>query len=371
MATFASIDALKRAELVAKASGGKLKKHGVNGRSSSDAIRAALKKEIAPAALVSGATALAKKAVAADNTQDYALARSLYHDAVDALLQWAKRAPDDAKRQPAILERTKGYMTRIERLDAHLAQQAKPASKPAKQAKQATGTKPPKPAKAPKQNAGNINIVAWNHSDRLVGRTDKIRAAQADAIVAERWLNGAFADDADLLTRLKGRGVTKKTLDKLKLRGWKVKPVRAAAAAGGGTTACTALGDLRDNGVAGMGAQTWRHRGGTDLYTELREADVVKRAGGAEVDHVWECQLLDLANARAAEGKGVAARTRGVQDTLKRVVNSVRNLNVTTHKVNQAKKGPFMQPVVILLRGLFSIGRPAFHSYGLGFHSRV
>ena len=36
----------------------------------------------------------------------------------------------------------------------------------------------------------------------------------------------------------------------------------------------------------------------------------------------------------------MAARTRGVQDTLKRVVNSVRNLNVTTHKVNQAKRGP-------------------------------
>ena len=37
-----------------------------------------------------------------------------------------------------------------------------------------------------------------------------------------------------------------------------------------------------------------------------------------------------------------------------------------------AMAGDWLQgPVVILLRGLFSIGRPAFHSYGLGFHSRV
>ena len=131
----------------------------------------------------------------------------------------------------------------------------------------------------------------------------------------------------------------RETLTLYKLRGWKVQPVQAKGHTAAAAAAAAALGDLRDNDVSKMKAQTWRHRGKTCLYTQLQETDVVKLSD--ENDHVWECQLVNLANARAAEGQGVGVRTRAVQDTLKRVVNGVHNLNVTTHTVNQAKKGPF------------------------------
>ena len=94
---------------------------------------------------------------------------------------------------------------------------------------------------------------------------------------------------------------------------------------------------LRDN-VKSMTEQTWRHRDFVDLYTKTRKTDVQKHS--PEVDHVWECQIIDSVNARVV-GDLPAFRTRGAQTALKSLFNGVENLNVTTHAVNQAKKGPF------------------------------
>jgi len=91
-------------------------------------------------------------------------------------------------------------------------------------------------------------------------------------------------------------------------------------------------------GVKTMEEQTWRHRSDTCIYTELKKKAVVKMC--PEVDHVIECQILNYAHATACRGKPV---TRSVTQQTARLVNSQHNLNVTTHEVNQAKKGPFMR----------------------------
>ena len=263
----------------------------------------------------------------------------------------------------------------------------------------------------------NINSVGRTSSDRLQKGTG-ISSKLADLIVEERVRNGSFSSFEDLRKRVKGVGPAK--IEKLKDRGWVIKPRGDDAPAGGGggggggaeggggpglpaapstadrdayDAACAlaeaaraaqdalllrraaaafkqvravesdaakrallsdmmadleaqavdaetaAPGGLRLD-VAGMSAQTWRHRANRCLYTQLKKAEVVKLR--PEVDHVWEMQLLDLANERAAEGKGMAARTRAVQQALAAIVNSTKNLNVTTHEVNQHKKGPFM-----------------------------
>ena len=59
-----------------------------------------------------------------------------------------------------------------------------------------------------------------------------------------------------------------------------------------------------------------------------------------EVDHVIECQILNHAHATAC---GEHRVTRAVTKQTSRFVNSQYNLNVTTHDINQAKKGPFMR----------------------------
>ena len=55
--------------------------------------------------------------------------------------------------------------------------------------------------------------------------------------------------------------------------------------------------------VSGMNEQVWRHRRDTDLYTLLTQSEVVVQR--AQVDHVWECQLINDAN-DAAIGEGAA-----------------------------------------------------------------
>ena len=63
-----------------------------------------------------------------------------------------------------------------------------------------------------------------------------------------------------------------------------------------------------------------------------------------EVDHVWECQLADLAWDKAVVENvdfGPAANTRHSRKMTMAIVNDPLNLNVTTHTINQRKKGPF------------------------------
>ena len=106
-------------------------------------------------------------------------------------------------------------------------------------------------------------------------------------------------------------------------------------------------GSLRKE-VGDLWNQVWRHHQNKDMYTNLSKNQLVleetAKYGGkskGQVDHVWEVQVLNTANAAVREGKGVAGYTRGIETVIKSFVNSEYNLNVTTCDVNQKKKGPF------------------------------
>jgi hypothetical protein len=84
-----------------------------------------------------------------------------------------------------------------------------------------------------------------------------------------------------------------------------------------------------------MRAQTWRHREDLDLYTKQRRRVVETLT--PEVDHVWECQIINFVNSQVVKDNP-AYHTRAMQNVLRIVMNSVQNLNVTTHEVNQRKR---------------------------------
>jgi hypothetical protein len=84
------------------------------------------------------------------------------------------------------------------------------------------------------------------------------------------------------------------------------------------------------------------HRDGRDAYT-LRDA----RSLGADgnVDHVLEVQLLNFAAGDVLTGH------EGLRRCFSSAVNDVTNLNVTSRRVNQSKKGPFTAALNRLQRG--------------------
>jgi hypothetical protein len=86
--------------------------------------------------------------------------------------------------------------------------------------------------------------------------------------------------------------------------------------------------ELRANNVTDKGDAVWAHRGARDVYTLSQ-----RRPANPNVDHILEIQLLE----RAAREAPPAGATRGVYNA----VNDVINLNVTTSRINQSKKGPF------------------------------
>eukprot|EP00041_Stephanoeca_diplocostata_P008873 m.132928 g.132928 ORF g.132928 m.132928 type:complete len:269 (-) comp17514_c0_seq2:442-1248(-) len=100
---------------------------------------------------------------------------------------------------------------------------------------------------------------------------------------------------------------------------------------------------LRDSNYAvSKTDDVWLHRGGVDCYTNTKRRSL----RNPEVDHCWEVQLLDLAWTRGVVQNAVygpAHNTRHSRRSAMDVVNDVGNLNVTSHLVNQKKKGPFMR----------------------------
>ena len=95
---------------------------------------------------------------------------------------------------------------------------------------------------------------------------------------------------------------------------------------------------LRAN-VSSKSSQAWKFRGERDVYTNFRNyTDIVK----PEVDHVWEIQLLDRAWEKATQHIPPSVLHAG-REAVAKFVNDVGNLNVTSHIVNQKKKGPFMR----------------------------
>ena len=84
----------------------------------------------------------------------------------------------------------------------------------------------------------------------------------------------------------------------------------------------------------------WRARGGTDVYTGAARVDTER----PQVDHCLEVQLAEFAlvrtyNAEHAQPGSMA--TAQAAELLRDALNGVGNLNVTSAKINQAKRGPF------------------------------
>ena len=84
----------------------------------------------------------------------------------------------------------------------------------------------------------------------------------------------------------------------------------------------------------------WEYRADRDVYTHTPRADVAK----PQVDHVLECQLGEVALARAYRTVGAkpgSFATAQAADAIRTVWNDSANLNVTDASVNLKKKGPF------------------------------
>ena len=95
-------------------------------------------------------------------------------------------------------------------------------------------------------------------------------------------------------------------------------------------------------GVHHMTDAVWASRGGVDVYTGERRENTNKY----QCDHVIEVQLAEhcLVNAMHKAGVGagrVSMAAAQSAQSLRDVLNGVDNLNVTTARVNQAKRGPF------------------------------
>lgn len=181
----------------------------------------------------------------------------------------------------------------------------------------------------------NINTIGRASSGRLA---KVLNAELADEIIKDREIRGEFKDFEDLKERVYGLGDVK--IKKLKDEGFVIN----AAGVGGGAAVAdldTNFPKLRRGDVSALKDQTWRHRDNKCLYTLLTPTKMKSKNLEEEVDHVIECQVLELANEISGAELGPAYRTRGTQESLRAMFNNVSNLNVTTQFVNQKKKGPF------------------------------
>ena len=87
----------------------------------------------------------------------------------------------------------------------------------------------------------------------------------------------------------------------------------------------------------------WAHRGDVDVYSLLERSYVVK----PQVDHQLEVQLVEMAFVwtyadHRGKAHGVSIAAAQAAETLRTVVNNVHNLNVTSARHNQAKRGPMI-----------------------------
>ena len=90
--------------------------------------------------------------------------------------------------------------------------------------------------------------------------------------------------------------------------------------------------DLRRS-VRHLRDDVWSTRGNRDAYTG--KARHVLASDVQNVDHVIEVQLMEHAAVPHS------ANNREATDRLREMVNSSMNLNVTSSRVNQSKRGPF------------------------------
>jgi len=96
---------------------------------------------------------------------------------------------------------------------------------------------------------------------------------------------------------------------------------------------------LRES-VSGRAGAVWVVRGNEDAYSGASKAQTEK----PNVDHVLEVQLVENVlvrtfNAQHARCGSMATAQAG--ELIRQAVNATSNLNVTSSKINQAKRGPF------------------------------
>ena len=97
---------------------------------------------------------------------------------------------------------------------------------------------------------------------------------------------------------------------------------------------------LREANVNTQAVAVWESRGDRDAYSGARRAVVSSQS--PEVDHVMEVQVVNVAWCSSLKAAPPAANTRSAaKDRIQKFINGVPNLNVTTHAINQSKKGPF------------------------------
>ena len=89
---------------------------------------------------------------------------------------------------------------------------------------------------------------------------------------------------------------------------------------------------LRRN-VSTKKEKVWQHQNYKDVYTGATKEKTIAQT--ANVDHILEIQIVE--HAMTASLKDNREMTDRVRDAL----NAVQNLNVTTKKLNMAKRGPF------------------------------
>ena len=97
---------------------------------------------------------------------------------------------------------------------------------------------------------------------------------------------------------------------------------------------------LRES-VTAKASQVWAHRGEVDVYCGATRTATER----PQVDHCLEVQLAETALVRAfnnERGCSVSSiATAQASDLIRAALNKVSNLNVTSAKINQAKRGPF------------------------------
>jgi len=85
----------------------------------------------------------------------------------------------------------------------------------------------------------------------------------------------------------------------------------------------------------------WSHRGGVDVYCGAARTDTEK----PQVDHCLEVQLAEMALVRAytsnPSSRSQSMATTQAVEMIRNHFNGVGNLNVTSARINQAKRGPF------------------------------
>ena len=203
--------------------------------------------------------------------------------------------------------------------------------------------------------------------------SEALSADLALRIIDVRNRGGPYADWQDLQARVHGLGPKK--IEKLKSEGFCIQPVSsttsdvgdifsrfndlniatvtsppgvspvkksASSTSSSSTQDIAPTGSLRDPGVNRYKENTWVKRGNKDLYT-LKTKKAIEKMGELEVDHVWEIQVIDHCNMKLRANGPVGYNTRASQKALKDTMNSVHNLNVTLHQINQSKKGPFVR----------------------------